>query len=423
MPATPRAKWVLPLVVDPPTSTCWVVRVPDDKFHRAAFLGALADLGSWYQWQSDVAHTNQAVAAVWRDIVDSLKECPPPILIGGVDGDDFMIRQNPTNPCLLETSINGTDWCAFADFSLCIPSSDQPGASDQPLPGGGQACYPGQFFASGLWLMPGIVSSGDILDLQDVKGAGTDGTANWKCPTGQPFFAGQCVGVGGPVGGDPLAIDHMRLIYNIGGTFYDAMAGPMTVPGGILAAQVYLQVNDSTLTDNSGSYQFKLCRQNNGTQTFSHTFDFLVSPQGFVNVVQGGWTPTNWGNWVAGIGWQGSASVSGQSIHAISIHHALVPDVLITGAKFTYDLTKGTGFLPGLTDGISLNHGGAGVASAGIAADTAPNGTGLQIAVVPGVYTIDDITILVVDAYYNAGTDGTCAVTSCTITGNGNDPF
>lgn len=423
----PPARWVLPTTVDPTTSTCWRVPVPDDPFHKAAFLGALADLASAHRWADDVGHTAKDVAQVWRDIVDGLARCgPTTILVGGADGDENMIRQNPTNPCLLETSINGTDWCQFADFSLCTPSSDQPGSgSDQPPPGGGEACYFGQFFASGLWLMPSVVSSGDTLDLQNVTGAGSDGAfaSIWHCPNGQTFFAGQCVGAGGPVGGDPLAVDHMRLIYKINGVYYDAMAGPFTVPGGVLSEPVEVQVNDATLGDNSGSYQFKLCVTNNGTATFTHTFDFLLNPQGFVNVVNAGWTPTNWGNWVAGQGWVGSASANVQNIHAVYIQRLIVPDVVLTGAKYVYNLVKGTGFLAGLTDGIALNHGGGNVVGASIAADTAPDGTNLQMQVAPGVYTIDQIVAEVVDDYRNAGADGTCSITSCTVTGQGSDPF
>jgi len=69
----PRAKWVLPNVVDPTTSVCYTVPVPNEKFHIAAFLGALQDLGSATQWADDEAHTAKEVAQVWRDIIDELE--------------------------------------------------------------------------------------------------------------------------------------------------------------------------------------------------------------------------------------------------------------------------------------------------------------------------------------------------------------
>jgi len=70
----PRAKWVLPNVVDPSTSVCYTVPVPNDRFHIAAFLGALQDLGSATQWADDEGHTAKDVAQVWRDIIDELEK-------------------------------------------------------------------------------------------------------------------------------------------------------------------------------------------------------------------------------------------------------------------------------------------------------------------------------------------------------------
>jgi len=68
----PRAKWTLPDVVEPTTHKCYTISVPNDRFHIAAFLGALQDLGSAMQWADDEAHTAKDVALVWRDIIDNL---------------------------------------------------------------------------------------------------------------------------------------------------------------------------------------------------------------------------------------------------------------------------------------------------------------------------------------------------------------
>lgn len=68
----PRAKWVLPAIVDPPERVCYTIAVPKERQHIAAFLGALQNLGSGAQWADDEAHTAKDVAQVWREIIDNL---------------------------------------------------------------------------------------------------------------------------------------------------------------------------------------------------------------------------------------------------------------------------------------------------------------------------------------------------------------
>lgn len=311
----PPAKWVLPDVVNPPDRICYKIEVPNNLYHKAAFFGALLDLASAYKWSDDPAHTAKDVALVWRQIVDDLmvQDCepaPPTVIGGGAEGgDENMIRQNPSNPCELQTSINGTDWCTFADFSLCIPAGSQPGGGvPQPGPGGGSECYQGALDAKGLWLAPVVVSTGDVLEVQNATGAGYDGSVSlrWYCPTGQTFFAGSCVNVPQTDPGDPLnTVGHMRLIWNIAGVFYDAMAGPVTVPGGVTDAQAILQVNDPVLADNSGTYQFSVCVTNNGAATWSSDFNFVLSPySGIVTI--------SFGHWTAGSGVEGDNNGANQ---------------------------------------------------------------------------------------------------------------
>jgi len=262
----PPAKWVLPAVIDPRKKRCFIIEVPDEIFHIAAFRGAILNLASATQWGDDPAHTARQVALVWRGVYDAIRDCPPAPNNGtGGEGEDTLIRQNPDNPCLLESSVDGVHWCAFADMSLCL-SGGQPGAgAEQPSPGGGEACYEGTLQANSLWLLPTNVSTGDVLSLQAVTGAGNDGgNTTWYCPNGQPFLLGLCAGSGGPITGDPLnTVNHMRLLWKINTTYYDAMAGDFTIPAGFANATAILQVNDSALANNSGSYKFRVCSTNN----------------------------------------------------------------------------------------------------------------------------------------------------------------
>jgi len=347
----PPERWNLPDVVNPPDSICYVIPVPNDKFHVAAFMGAIYALTWSKNWGRDASDTAAAVSRVWQAIFDNLQFCPAPLsppVLGAGGEDENMIRQNPDNPCELQTSIDGIHWCTFADFSLCIPAPSQPGGgTEQPPTGGGQACYQGETPASQLWLLPTIVNTGDVIDLQIVTGAGNDGTVSpWFCPDGTTFFAGGCIGgTGGLDGGDPLpTVNHMRLIYLIDGTYYDAMAGPFTVPSGVISQQVSLLVNDSVLSDNSGSYQFKVCVTNNQSASFNHVFDFANDGlSGFsfnmASVISG--TP---GVFVPGVGIQTGTveqAAGPEFFRSIRLLRTGIPARTITTWQLFFDITKG----------------------------------------------------------------------------------
>lgn len=109
----PPAKWNLPTVIDPAERLCIQVPVPNDRMHIAAFRGALLDLASAYKWADDVAHTAREVALVWRDIIDGLEF--------GCGNMDFDVRQNETEPCTLEKTVDGETWTPWADLQLCPP--------------------------------------------------------------------------------------------------------------------------------------------------------------------------------------------------------------------------------------------------------------------------------------------------------------
>lgn len=226
----------------------------------------------------------------------------PPENIGNDTGIENMIRQNPDNPCLLETSIDGTHWCAFADLSLCIPSPSQPGGgTPQPPAGGGQQCYNARMAASSKWLLPTLVNTGDVIAVTNAKGAASDGTVVWNCPNGALFQFGACIGSGATSGGDPLNTSpHMMLIAKIGSVYHPMYNTSLTVPSSIVNEQVTFQVNDSNLADNYGDLTWDVCVTNNQAGVFSHTFDFTVSDGGFTGVSHAG---NNAPTYIPGTGW------------------------------------------------------------------------------------------------------------------------
>lgn len=281
----PLARYVLPGTVNPPDTVCIQVEVPNDRYHIAAFMGQIYALASASQWQNDDAHTAIEVAKVWWGVFNNLRHCNNIQINSGADeGIEQMIRQNPTNPCLLETSINGTDWCVFADLSKCVPAGGQPGSgSPQPNPGGGEQCYNARMQGNGKWLLPTQVNTGDVITISAVSDAATDGSGIWYCPNGQTFFLGGCVGATTTSGSDPApSVPHMRLIAKIGSNYYDAYNTSITVPSSTSFSNVEFQLNDASLSDNYGEITFKVCVTNNLAATWQHTFDFALADGGWI---------------------------------------------------------------------------------------------------------------------------------------------
>lgn len=295
--ADETARFTLPEVVAPTDTVCFQVPVPNDKFHIAAFKGSIYKLGRAYSWQNDPDHTAKLVASVWMEIFNNLekcKPCPPNTGYAGAGGgdEDLMLRQNPDNPCELQNSVDGVTWCTWADLSKCVKIGQPGSGSEQPKPGGGQACYQAVFHANDLWLLPTSVSTGDTILLTDVNGAWTDGGASWRCPDGTLFVAGVCInGTEGYSGSNPVpSAPAMAIVVKIGSTFYAIPQGtPFTVPSGHSNDQVLFQANDDTLSDDSGQISFNVCVTNNAAVNWSHDINFAISnghfqPQAYAGV-------------------------------------------------------------------------------------------------------------------------------------------
>lgn len=262
----------------------------------------------------------------------------------GAETEEFMIRQNPSNPCELQTSVDGINWCTFADLSKCIPANGQPGSgSQQPSPGGGQACYQAKMQGSGKWLLPTNVNSGDVIVVSGTNGAATDGSGIWYCPNGQTYFLGACAGATTTSSGDPLNTSpHMSLIAKINGVYYEMYNATLTVPGGVTNSIVEFQLNDSSLSDNFGEIDFQACVTNNATAAWTKTFDFTTSDGGFSSDV------TNAGAaYIPGTGWQSNNS----ALNAFSIHRTGLSTFDLTEAQWTIVADSPTGGANLYTDG------------------------------------------------------------------------
>jgi len=312
----PRAKWTLPTTVNPSTSTGWCVPVPDDPFHKAAFLGALANLTMSNQWAHDDDHTAAQVARVWTDIIDNLEPCP--ML------SDVNIRLKPTDFCTIQLTLDGgATWTDVADLSDCANAAansilDQAildgriGAGGQQPANGGiieAICYDYDVTlqGNGRWLSPIPVQAGDTIEVTQVNGGWWDGNVlnSWHCPDGRTYGLGVCADVYNDEGTDPLTTaHHMVIVGNLPAAtvhWFDLITGPYTVPSGELLQDLFLQANDASLSDNQGSATFhvQICKG-----TWIADYDFLADDGGFV-------TRAAHSTWAAGQGWARSSSDGG----------------------------------------------------------------------------------------------------------------
>ncbi len=262
----PPAKWTLPAIIDPPGRRCFVIRIPDEEYHIAAFRGALLSLGSGAQWADDVAHTAKDVAAVWRTVIAAMEDCV-----------DINIRLKPTDFCTIQlTTDGGNTWTDVADLSACAHAAavDEitQAIQDGQLSGGGQQApggsgQPGQCYdwdvtlqGSGKWHAPVPVESGDTIQVTLASGATWDGNIlnPWRCPDGKTYALGGCFEPTHLAGTDPApTVPHMSLIGNIPNDAtvpYFSMYNLLyTVPMAVVSGEFYLQCNDDVLPDNQGS--------------------------------------------------------------------------------------------------------------------------------------------------------------------------
>lgn len=258
----PPAKWVLPTIVNPPGRRCFVINVPDEPYHIAAFWGALLDLAAGYKWADDTAHTAREVALVWRDVIDGIQTCAAAFPNSCIDwietgDDDMQLRLKPGDPCIIQIMCAG-DWQDWYDPRSCAAAGTaQPGAGGS-LAAGQCQTYQAVLQGNGQWKLPIAVSEGYTIQIAGASGGWWDGgAAHWNCPNGQQYIAGLCAITDPAAVGDPMQNQpHMRLIYQVGTTWYDGYDTTLTIPAGVTNADVTFQANDSALGNNMGSVSF-----------------------------------------------------------------------------------------------------------------------------------------------------------------------
>jgi len=320
----PPARYTLPEVVNPSGVRCFMVPVPDDFYHVAAFKGAIFSLTKPYAWAEDDDHTGKDVAAVWRAIFLGLEACVPAV----------QFRQ--VVACLLEYSTDGgVTWDVAFDASTCANEVIQERIEDGTLSAGGQAPgqgsgTPGQCYTyqvtlqgSGRWISPVALDAGDVITVANVQGAWWSGELlePWACGNGDIYTLGECTGVSlGTSPGDPLnTLAHMRLIGYLpdeAAPYFDMFNTAYTVVNG--PQDLILQANDAPLDDNDGSITFtvEICKG-----LWCIGYDFTASDQSWFLAAHAG-EPGCLGSYHAGVGWVGDCQPGG-TFQRISIGYGL----------------------------------------------------------------------------------------------------
>lgn len=310
---------------DPGTDRCINVWIPDSPEYLELFGTAMRWLMNGFKYERDLTHKGEAQARAFTRAYAAhlLSDC-------GGSGVSITFRQ--TN-CLLEYSTDdGATWETAYVGADCldwgvstgrilggsaiddaiaagkIAAGQQQGPSAAPNPGQCQEFYV-TLSANQKWICPFPVDDYYQIVVDQCKGGWTpDPTHYWYCPSGETYQLGGCTpGTGATDSSDPLnTVNHMKLVGNAGSHWFDAYNTTHQIPYGTGLHDLYLQANDSDITNNLGSVTFHIQVCN---VVFTHTWDFVAS--------DGGWSQyiSPWGVYSAGVGWVTSHSGGGVAIY------------------------------------------------------------------------------------------------------------
>jgi len=334
----------LPAVPDAPR-VCFQIMVPNEPTHLSNFFGAIQLLTRWYSYIESDTQPSKPAADTWRDILLSLypQTCTTELPIPIAEWiDEMTLCENLRFHNGVLQALCCGEWTDIPGQPIGgIGGSGQPGGGSPTPPPGGCTTYHAVVVGSDIWQSPAVVNTGDTIQISNASGAWSDGAGLFYCPDGRVFFAGNCT-VPALDALDPLpSQNHMALLSKIAGVFTNVSGGGViTVPAGVVNALLLFQANDHTLADNGGQITFDITVCNMQMATWSHTFDFTLSPNGFVPYIAGA---TNIGHWVAGIGWEPNDYVNGTAewYRTIALHLTGLTAFQVTRLEAVFNYTLG----------------------------------------------------------------------------------
>lgn len=105
--------WLIPDPIKEYPTICAVVRLPNHPLYRQAFLGAIQELGKWYNWEKSYTPGDTRAtetAAYMREFL--LETCMTAVC-------PIDLRQNPLNPCEIQKTYDGETWETAWFNDLC----------------------------------------------------------------------------------------------------------------------------------------------------------------------------------------------------------------------------------------------------------------------------------------------------------------
>lgn len=302
-------RFQIPAVIDPPTTFCLTIPVPDDPLHWAALWGALHELTQGMSWADDDAHSAKQLIQVWHRALANvtLSTCTlPSAPLHGAEIEDFMPLRVDCDCNVFVECCDGTEkQLLTSDQVKALIAGGAVQGAPQPTAGHCQS-YHGSTDSAGRFLIPTPVNTGDTLQLSNVLGASSiDGFLNWFCTNGQAFFAGGCVGVvhTSTSNVQPSAPTGSILVL-LNSVYYPLTSAVFTVPAGVVNQQPVLVLNHPASTTIYGTVSFDVNVCNNAVASWTHTLDFTLSDHGFQSAHRSGSPTIPLATYVPGTGWQ-----------------------------------------------------------------------------------------------------------------------
>lgn len=265
IPWTDRASFIpYPRPVVPPTSDIQdapLVSICVNADWLTYIQGCLKALARPETWNADQSSIDVAVENAMRIA----------FLVADGCGSADMFRQQ--DDCLLQRSVDsGVTWDTVFDASACVDALVKSGKYGQFGPSAPVTSAAPlncrrmviTLYANSRFQWPELIDTDDVITIHDVAGVWS-GTFNsfvdTHCGDGGFLDAfAQCGGSADPGHtGDPDdTFNHMRVVMELDGTWYDAYKTALTVPSGILGKVLTFQANDDVLLDNVGYVQMDI---------------------------------------------------------------------------------------------------------------------------------------------------------------------
>jgi hypothetical protein len=250
-----------------------------------------------------VALADYWIDAAHKDSIDLLIDAMNQVAEGCVMSlPQTILRAEPAD-CGVQWSLDNGDTWNTIDLTDCItliadtaiaaglqsgliaagPKDNTPGAPPEP-----PACIDLNINmdASEHYAFPYRLNSGDTITVSDEVGNWTDGKLGifsaYYCIDGRDFVLGACLGARIPLASDPdQSANHMELLLNVNGTYYEPLRGTVTIPEGVFNAPAVFMPNYDYTPDGQGHAQFKVhyCPTE---ATWCYEFDFTLSEQGWI---------------------------------------------------------------------------------------------------------------------------------------------